>query len=133
MLETDPVTLLVDENNDLVVTNGRTSLARGLDACVIGARTRIQLIQGEWFLNRNVGVPWLENDLVSPTRAILGQRFVEAKVRSEIRKAILRTPGIVAVTRLDVSFDKATRTVAISWQARTAFGETDLETLEFTA
>lgn len=133
MLESDPVTIRTDAAGDLVITNGRTSLASGLDAAVIGATTRMRLILGEWFLNLGVGVPWLEREGVSAARAILGQRYNAAKLRSEMRRAILRTPGIVAITRLEVTFDTATRTATVTWRARCAFGDTDLNVLEVAA
>lgn len=132
-LETDPVTLtLVD--GDIVFVNGRSSLATGLDAVVIGAETRIRLVFGEWILNRDVGVKWYENDLVTATEAILGQRFDRFKLRTAVREAILATPGVADITRLEVTFDGATRTASIVWRARCVFGETtDVQTTEVTA
>lgn len=128
MLETDPVTLKTAADGDLVFTAGRSQLASGLDAVVIGARTRMQLIAGEWFLNRNVGVRWFENDLVTAMQAILGQRYNVLKLRAEMRRAILDTPGVVEILRLDVRFDTRTRTASVVWRARCAFGDTDLDT-----
>lgn len=133
MLETDPVTIKTSAAGDIVIANGRTSLAAGLDAAVIGATTRMRLILGEWFLNLGVGVPWLERPGVSAARAILGQRYNAAKLRSEMRRAILRTPGITEITRLEVSFAAATRTATVTWRARCVFGDTDLNTLEVAA
>jgi hypothetical protein len=74
-------------------------------------------------------VPWLQRDGVSAARAILGQRFSAAKLRAEMRRAILRTPGVVEILRLEVVFDAATRAATVTWRARCAFGDTELETL----
>lgn len=132
MRETDPVTLaLVD--GDLSFTAGRSSLASGAAAAVIGAETRISLIFGELVFNREVGIKWLENDLVPAASAILGQRFDRLKLRAAVREAILSTPAIVEILKLEVSFDVATRAALIVWRARCEFGEdTDVITTEVT-
>lgn len=132
MLETDPVTLKL-VGRDLVFVNGRMLLASGLDAVVIGAETRLALVFGEWFLNREVGVRWFENDLVPADRAILGARFDAAKLRRECRRAILATPGVVEILQLRVTFDAETRAAAVVWRARCEFGDTDTVTSEVTA
>lgn len=129
MLETDPVTIaLVD--GDWSFSNGLVLLAAGLDAVVIGAETRMRLVYGEWILNRRVGVRWFANDLVPPVSAILGERYNEVRLRSELRGAILRTPSIVEILRLQTVFDVATRTATVTWSARSEFGDTDLNVLE---
>jgi hypothetical protein len=129
MLETDPVTLAL-VGDDIVFVNGRSSLAAGLDAAVIGATARMRLVYGEWILNRNVGVRWFENDLVPAAQAILGQRFNAIRLRSEMRRAILATPAAIEILRLDVTFDVATRAATVVWRARFEFGDTDLNVLE---
>lgn len=131
-LENDPVTLaLVD--GDLSFVGGRMLLASGLDAVVIGAETRLRLVYGEWALNRNVGVKWLENDLVPADQAILGSKFNAARLRAECRKAILATPGVVEILQMTIEFDGVTRTATVSWRARCEFGDTDLVSTELTA
>lgn len=130
LLETDPVCLLLDEDGDLDLSAGRGQLATGLDAAVLGARARMELIRGEWFLNLDAGVPYLERPGVSAAEALLGSRFNAVRVRSAMRKAILSTPGIVEITLLEVSFDAVTRTCFVTWRARCAFGETEKDTLE---
>lgn len=125
-LESDPVTLATDESGDLIVP---LRFATGLDAVVQGARVRMQLIRGEWFLDLDAGVPWMENDAVTETAAILGQKFNRSRVTTALRTAILSTPGVKEVLSLQVEFNGTTRAVTVTWSARAAFGDTPTDTL----
>lgn len=126
LLITDPVTLLLDADGDIDMENG-FQLETGLDAVVTGVQTRLRLIRGEWFADLDAGVPWLENDSVTKTEAVLGKPFDEAKVRAVILEQIYDTPGIKDVTALTVVFDGVTRECNITWQANTLFGDTGVQ------
>lgn len=131
MLETDPVCLKLDPiTGDLSITNGRTSFVSGLEAAVQGARSRMSLIKGEWFLNLDAGVPYFERDNVPARDALLGQPFDVIKVKAAMRAAILDTPAITDMLQLDVEFDAATRAVTVTWRAKTTFGDTPTDVLE---
>lgn len=131
MLSTDPVCILLTSDGDISISaTGRTSMASGLTAAVQGARARMSLIRGEWFLNLGAGVPYLERDGVKASEALLGQVYSPVKVRTEMRKAILSTPGITEILVLTVELDPATRAVTVTWQARTTFGDTEVDILE---
>lgn len=128
-LITDPIDLLLGSDGDLDVGTDLT-FSSGLAAVAQGITIRLAKQRGEWFANRDEGVPWLPNDVVAESAAILGQKFNEAKVRAAVRDAILAAPGVLGIASLVVSFDRATRTVAVTWSARTIFGDTDPDTLE---
>lgn len=135
VLETDPVTLARNADgtlNVLALATRGGAFETGLTAVVTGVRERLQLIAGEWFLNLDAGIPYFERDGVEPERVILGERFDEARIREPFLKAILSTPGVVAVTQLAIVFDGETRTVSITWRARCLFGETPPDTLKVT-
>lgn len=70
------------------------------------------------------------NDAVDERAAILGQAFDAAKARAAVRRAILRTPGVVSVPLLQVGFDAGERTLSITFVARTLWGDTPRDTLE---
>lgn len=131
MLESAPVCLLLDSiTGDLSITAGRTSFTSGLTAAVQGARARMGLIRGEWFLNIDAGVPYFERDNVATAAALLGQPYDALKVRAAMRAAILSTPAISEIILLNVEQDPTTRTVTVTWQARTLFGDTPVDVLE---
>lgn len=81
-------------------------------------RIRLQTQLGEYHLddptNPKVGVPYLEQVLVkNPDLAAIDGVF---------RAAILSVTGVKAITSMNFSFDKATRSLAVSWQATTDTG-----------
>lgn len=124
----DPVVFKRDTDNRLIFP---LSFATGLEAVQIGIRTRLLMCRGEWFLDLFKGVPYLPTDdgTVSETDAILGQPFDPVKVRAAMLDLILEVPGVLDVPVFRVSFDAAERVLAITWVARTRFGDTPLDTL----
>ncbi len=124
MLSTDPVGFLLDADGDLDISAGRLQFAAGLVAFIQGANARILLIKGEWFLDREAGVPVVENDFVRPSEALVGQRFDEQKARRAFTSAISGTPGFGSLTSMAIVLDKVTRELAVTWSAQTAFGDT---------
>lgn len=130
-LISDPVSLLLDDDNDLVMP---LEFATGLTAVAQGIRARIQSFKGEWFADLDDGVPWLERPGVTAVEALLGQKFNPVKARAMFRTAILSTPNVTGlIGDLRLNFDGATRTLFVSWQARTAFGDTDVDSLTLEA
>lgn len=129
-LATEPVRLAADTTTHDVIVPLR--FASGVEAVVQGCRDRLMAVRGEWFRDLDLGAPWLENDRVSSSVAILGQRFNDARVRNAVRNALLGDPsGAVAeVLRLEASFNRATRVLTITWQVRATFGDTPVETTE---
>ncbi len=130
-LETDPIDLALDADGDLAFDEtGSPYFTRGLPAVKQACYIAVSMIRGEWFLDLDAGVPWLERDGVDAATAILGQRFDESKVRREVRAALFTVPEIVDVPVLTAAFNSTTRRVSVSWEALTAFGETITDTLE---
>lgn len=133
LLSTDPVGLRLTADGDLDRSSGGLRLARGIDGVVQGVRVRMLLVRGEWFLNLAAGVPYLERPGVPAADALLGRRFSEAKALAAFRRPILATPGVAEVLALAVAFDRATRELAVTWSARTVFGDTPLDLLRVPA
>lgn len=122
LLATDPVCFARDVSGDLDLP---LRLASGLEAVAIGVRSRLLLFAGEWFLDLDAGVPYLPGLGVEERAALLGQRYDAVRTRAVFRREILATPGIVALTSLQTSFDGALRRLSVAWRARCAFGELD--------
>ncbi len=128
LLETDPLGLLLTTDGDVDMSAGWQFQA-GLDAIIALVRFRLQLIRGEWFLDLDAGVPYLERPGVPASMALLGQKFNEGRMRRAIRDAILGAPGVTSIAKLDITFSAATRAAAITWSARCRFGETEPDVL----
>lgn len=123
MLSTDPAGLLLDAGGDLDISAGRLQFASGLAGFAQGANARIQLIRGEWFLDRALGVPYIEGRFVTADQALIGQPFLDAKARQAFTAAIAATPGFGSISSMTIAIDKVTRRMTVTWSARTAFGD----------
>lgn len=88
----------------------------GADAILQDVRLRCRLFLGEWFLNTEVGVPYLQQ--------ILGTKKPNLDlVRQALRDAVEETPGVDRVLSIQVTLDKAGRTATVRFTASTDEGE----------
>ncbi len=124
LLETDKVVFARQAIDDDIAFP--LVLVSGLEAVAIGARTRMLMCQGEWFLNLDAGVPYLPtvDGAISKQDAILGSPFDPVKTRAVILRELLTIPGVLDVPVLRVAFEGATRILSITWVLRTRFGDT---------
>lgn len=107
------VDLELDGDGDLVVDRD-AHFTTGLDAVAQGIRIRVQMFEGEWFLDLDTGIPYYQD--------ILGQKFNEVKIRAAFREEILAAPGVGALLELAVTFDNATRILSVTWKVQSSFG-----------
>lgn len=91
--------------NDLIVDEDGLVLVYEAQAVGQHVRQRLMTFQGEWFLDKNVGVPWLVR--------ILGNKFDPDLAESVVKAEILKTDGVREITSFSVSFAKATRGLII--------------------
>ncbi len=124
MLKTDPIDLKFDPTTGELVVTDNIQLSSGVDGVAQSIRQRLQLFQGEWFLNLEEGTPYFTE--------ILGAKFNEAKIRGAIRPVILAAPGVTELLSLAVAFDGATRNLSVSWEVKTVFDDTVADTLNVT-
>ena len=89
-------------------------LIRGQDAIRQKVKQVLQLIEGEWFLDKAVGVPWFESILVRNPSFEL--------IRNIIRTKILGVKGIASVPTLALSLDSTTRLLTIDFTAKLLAG-----------
>lgn len=122
LLSTDPLVFARDENNDLIIPLRKAS---GLEALVILVRTAWLLWRDEWFLNRDIGTPWLETEdgVVTERDAILGQRYDAGKVMRALRAEALAINGVRDLVGFRSSFDGETRNLTASGTIRSDFGD----------
>lgn len=124
LLITDPIDLKLDANNELVIEDGDIPFTSGLDAIVQQCRIVLQMFQGEWFLNLDVGIPYWEKILgEKPTTAIEAARIF-------FRRELQLVDGVNKVTRLDITYTGSTRTLNVSWQVNTIFGDTPVDIID---
>jgi hypothetical protein len=119
----EPRDLLLDADNDIVVEGGDLVLARGVDAVAQECRIAVQIFAEEWFLDLDAGIRYLQDILA---RSAQGIALV---AKREYRDELLKVDGVLEILRLDAVFDSATRTLTVTWQVRTALGNTPIDTL----
>ncbi len=126
-LANDAVDLLLGDDNDLVVTTD-LQFVRGIAGVAQLCRIAVQMFAGEWFLDLDVGIPYWDQILGNnPDQAMLA-------ARAGFRDELLAVDGVLQLLQLDVSFDNAlSRTLTVTWQVRTANGDTPLDTLTLSA
>ena len=78
------------------------------DAEAVGQHVEQRLMahEGEWFLDNQVGVPWVRDILGGPYDPVLAESVLKAE--------ILDTDGVVEITSFSVRFDQATRGLGAS-------------------
>jgi len=102
-------------SDDLKITDGNLSLVDGTASIIQHLRIRLRFFLGEWFLDERIGIPYFERVLKkNPNRAV---------VIATIRKVIISTPGVTAITDFDLSIDTATRIGQVSFKATTDAGD----------
>jgi hypothetical protein len=116
----DPVDLL-QNSDDIVLKIERDGgldlvLSTGVQAVAQEIRIKLDWLRGEWEFDPSLGVPYFEN--------LLGQKFNESTIRQEINAQLLSVEGVKTVDRLNVFFNRATRTVEVQFLATTIFGDT---------
>lgn len=121
-LANEPRDLLLGEDNDLVVTTD-LSFSRGITGVSQACRVAVQMFAEEWFLDLDVGIPYLQSILGKSRRVGL------LAAKTAFRKELLAVSGVLEILRLDTSFESTTRTLTVTWQVRTALGNTPVDTL----
>lgn len=123
-LITDPVDLLLDANNDLVIKDGDLQFSRGVDAIVQQCRIALQMFQGEWFLNLDAGIPYWQS--------ILGYKPQVAIQAAQIyfRRELELVDGVDSVLKLDVNYSGINRILTVTWQVSTVFGDTPEDVID---
>lgn len=126
-LSTDPLVFARDQNNNLIIPLRKAS---GLEAIAILVRTAWGIWRDEFFLNRDVGMPWLdtEDGVVTERDAILGQPYDAGKTARALRAEAIAINGVRDVVGIRTSFDGATRTLTASGTVRSNFGDVVVST-----
>lgn len=107
-------TLLLDEDGDVDLASGNLAFASGVEAIRVSVYNRLQVFQGEWYLDLDEGMPYFQTILVkSPDTAL---------VRAAFRERILATPGVTAIDSLALTLDPSTRELTVEYVAQTDAG-----------
>lgn len=104
-----------DENGDWALDeSGDIRVASGFEAIQIDAESRLRMWKGEAFWDLDEGTDY-------PLMLEKGTSLLT--LRAIFTERILGTPGVFALTNMDVEFDVATRELSVDWRATTDVGE----------
>lgn len=87
------------------------------DAVAQAVKTRLGLIQGEWFLDVTAGTPY--------NSQILGAGTV-SKYDKAIQEVIVNTPGVLRIVSYSSSVDPSTRAATVDVTIDTIYGQTSI-------
>jgi hypothetical protein len=100
---------------DLVIENGHFVIARGIRYVRQKLSARFRFFLGEWFLDQREGVPYYRDVFTwNPNLPV---------IRSLFRRLVLTTPGVLALPRFEIDFDRSTRVLRFNFQAICSDGD----------
>lgn len=82
--------------------------------------TRLLLFTGEWFLDRNEGMPWATSVLGTGTKALYDQA---------IREHVLETDGVTDIAEYSSSLADDSRHLSVLMTVNTVYGAIPIETV----
>ena len=107
--------LALDDLHDLSISgDGAFTLVHDAQYVRQALEIRLKHFRGEWFRDANTGTDWWEQ--------ILG-KATDLSRRAELRRRILATPLVQALTRLDLTYDHARRITSVEFEVQLETGE----------
>ena len=103
---------LARDSRDIVLVDGSLLVRQRLSIA-------LQLFKGEWFLDADAGVPWLQE--------ILEKGVAVAVIDAILRDKIIATPGVNRILTYSSEIDAATRTVSVAFTVDTVYGPVEFE------
>lgn len=93
--------------NDLALTTEVAAIQQHLSQ-------RLKTFLNEWFIDKRIGIPYFEH--------ILRKNFDPVVVDTLFKREIITTPGVLELLSFDADLDKSSRTLQITFKARTSDG-----------
>lgn len=108
---------LDNANGDLIIDNADLVFVRDIDAVAQFLKQKLRTFQSEWFLDESVGIPYFDQIFVKNPRSVTYD--------SIFKEAILSTAGVVELVSYNAVLSGDTRTLNLTFQARTRDGLID--------
>lgn len=107
-MSTQRIGLAIDQvTNDLGLDDaGNLSMATNAEAVGQHVRQRLGTFKGEWFLDTEAGVPWLDE--------ILGRQVDLSLAEAVMKKEIMETEGVTEITSFSISSARSVRSINAS-------------------
>jgi hypothetical protein len=111
--------LRLDENtHDLVMGRQGAERVAGVDLTKQLVKCRLLTVLGEWAPVPTLGLPWFDEIMIK------GQRL--SVIEGLLRDCILQTDHVLDLLSFNMTLDKATRTLSVSFEAVSDWGQFDI-------
>jgi len=114
----------LDKNLDWRFGKGRAVYKTNAKAIEQNVQTRLRSFRGDWYLDVDAGVNWIE---------LLGNPGTEKRIIRAVESTVLQTEGVISIQELKIIRRDSTRGVKIRIRYTDVFGASNPQTLEFTA
>jgi len=104
--------LLLNNDHDLQIEGFDLKLTNDSQIVAQKVKQALLTIKGEWFLNEELGVPYLE---------ILGQKNPASLISTILISHIMRVEGVKEIISFEVEEDKQSRTMVIRLEIKDIF------------
>jgi len=111
----------LDINDDWRFGRGKASYLRNSKAIAQNVKTRLRSFTDDWFLNVDVGVPWV---------TLLGSRKNEDRILRAIERTVLQTEGVLRLDKLNITLIDKNRRANVILSYTDVFGSVSSENLE---
>jgi len=108
------ITRALDQNGDPMRGNGLQNFLSDIDAIALIIAQRLQLLQGSWWMALSDGLPLFQS--------ILGVPNTSSGVALILRRRILGTVGVTAISVLLVNYAAKARSYTVVAVVQTVFG-----------
>lgn len=112
-----------DENNDVSFGHNLGDYAKDAESVAQRVKSRLQLLKGEWFLDTDAGVPYLQRIMTKPADI--------QYAKAVIMQTILDTTDVVSIDYINVTFDHNTRELNVQVDVITIYSE-EAQSIEVT-
>ncbi len=100
--------------NDIILDNSDCLMIDNAERVAQQILITLRFWYGEWFLNVNEGVPYLEYILIKKPNM--------AHIRQILTEQIQSVEGVKSVTDMTLEFDQRARTLLVEYSATTDYG-----------
>lgn len=110
---------ILDVNGDYSFGKGQQNITYGTFAVAQAIKTRLLLLKGEWWENKEEGLP-LFQDILSTSGGVNNLAIVD----NLIKERIIKTKDVIGIKDFQSNFDN--RIYSFSCKVDTKYGETNL-------
>ena len=110
--------LELDGSGDLVVEDNNLAKISDVDELRQRILLTLKINKGEWFLNQNLGVPWIET---------LREPDAKDKIQREVAKVLTSFDEVQEITRLETEYSGEDRKLELEFELATDLGNMQFE------